>query len=101
MQHPNAPQSSRTARVITGIATAIAGLAAIATSFTVAEENPTSQQMRVQLRAAQQPPLMLAAVMPSTDLEELADQPPAMLVPPPAFALMIPRIAPPNVEFSV
>lgn len=101
MQHANARPTSRTARVITGVATAIAGLGAIATSFTVVEESPASQQMRVQLRAAQQPPLMLTAVMPPTDLEDLADQPTDMLVPPPMLALLIPQIAPRSVEFDV
>jgi hypothetical protein len=110
MRHANSQSNSlpRTLRIIGGLATALVGLFAIASSVTVVDDAtaayPQSAHPHPQFRTAQPSPLMLTAVFvpqldqqPDQQLDDpAANLAPDWLPPPPALAFLIPGAAAPE-----
>lgn len=105
MRHAN-PKSNpqpnslpRTLRLVGGVATALVGLFAIASSVTVVDDAtaayPQSAHPHPQFRTAQPSPLMLTAVF-VPQLDDSANLAPDWIPPPPALAFLIPGAAAPE-----
>lgn len=95
----------RTLRLVGGVATALVGLFAIASSVTIVDDTtaayPQSARPHPQLRTPQPSPLMLTAIfVPQLDPQlhdDSADLPATWLVPPPpALAFLLPGAAVPE-----
>lgn len=103
MRHttPQLSPFERALRIIGGVATLLAGIAAMGTSVTL-DPVPEPPQAVIQLRTAQQPPLMLTTVIPAQFDDEFDRVGTEWIVPPPpALALMMPMPMARTVEFAV
>lgn len=103
MRHttPQLSPFERALRIIGGVATLLAGIAAMGTSVTL-DPVPEPPQAVIQLRTAQQPPLMLTTVIPAQTDDWFSDVGAEWIVPPPpALALMMPMPMAREVEFAV